>query len=1140
MKVVRLFVTILLAALATSAYAQIDTGSIVGSVADTSGAAIPNVSFVITNQATEVRLSTTSNAQGQYQSQPLIPGVYSVTASANGFGSKTIRDVAIDVQSRVAVNFRLEVGSTSSQVTVSDNQSGQLQTQTADLGGVVDTRTINDLPLNGRNYAQLALLMPGVGKFYAGPNEVSDGFSVNGNSELQNYFTLDGIDNNSNSANLIEGSAQAIQPSPDALAEFRIQTRTYNAEFGNAAGGVVNASIKSGTNQFHGNAWDYIRNDAFNARYFFDDASRNNVQKQPYKQNQFGGTLGGPIKRDKTFFFVDYQQVLIHTTSTQLSTVPTPLMKGTSSVEPGVFDFREVSGVTFNPIVPSQGGCIVNKIVVSSCLDPVGVKLMQGFPDPNIPSQVALEGTSGSFSPSTPNYVYNAPADNNTWSGDVKIDQTINEKNRIYGRYSIFHSNGTDPQWTADPVYGSQNFAAMTENHGQSVVVSYIRTLSSSMVNEARGGFTRNLGANNPSPALALGQSAAGKYGLTGVPVTPYTYGLPSISLSGLRSFGDSTYRPQHYASQVYQFFDDFTWLKGRHSFKFGYQYHRFTSNFLDLENVQGAFSFSGQYSTSGNSFGGTDMLLGDANSASYETLDTPHMYQPGHNLYGQDTWRITDHLVLNYGLRYELYSPLLERNNRVAGFDPDNGGSIVTADTSDKSWYGRSLVHPDKLNFAPRFGFTYQVSPVMVFRGGYGMFYQHLDRYGSEGVSALNAPFLVQSSISQSSGSTTPAFILKNGFPASTLVAQAGVLPPLYTLTIRWQDPNRRTGYVSQPSFGTQIQIAKQTTFSLDYVGNFARKMGRIVNANEGIPEFTPGQNYPGAYFLYQNLINYSGVGPSNPHYYTQAATLEKVLSDGNTNFNSLQASIDHKLTHGIQFGASYAWAHSFQDFNVPINGNYIGENSLRDHAHERSDSTLDVRNRFVGHLLWNLPVGRHGAFFNQTPVVKDVIDGWQVNAVYTVQGGNPFTVYGDQGDQAQNHDGYADCIGDPFKGATRNPMSFAGQNATGFYINPSSFGNPTGDSNLGPQYSYGHFGTCRPYSVHAPGYRDTDMNLFRNFPIRDQMRVEFRAEAFNVFNNVNFAAPYGYIGVPSNFGKIYSTVGSSRNLQFALKLFF
>jgi hypothetical protein len=1118
-----------------AAMAQIDTGSIVGTVTDSTGAVIPQAPISVKNQATGVQATVTTNAQGQYESIALIPGVYSVSSILSGFAPQTFKDIRVDVQSHIAINFKLNVGGAMQEVTVSDSTAGQLQTQSADLGGVVNTQTINDLPLNGRNYAQLALLDPGVGKYYAGPNEVSDGFSVNGNSELQNYFALDGVDNNSNSANLIESSTQAVQPPPDALEEFRIQTRTYSAEFGNAAGGVVNASIKSGTNHFHGDAWDYLRNEDLDANDFFDNYYGN--PRAPYKQNQFGGTIGGPIRRNRTFFFADYQQVLIHQKSTEYSTVPTLLMKGMSPLEPGVFDFKELNGIPLTTVVPSQTGCIVGTVVQPQCIDPVGEKLLQAYPNPNIPSQVALAGQPGTFGNS--NYEYIVPVPNNTWSMDAKIDQTINEKNRIYGRYSLYHSDGVDPQWTSNPVIGTSNFAANTQTHGQSFVLSYIRTLSPSMVNEARVGFNRILGANDPSGGLPLGQSDEADFGLTGVPVTPYTYGIPSISVGLLQTLGDSTYRPQHYASQVYQVFDDLTWLRGRHSFKFGYQYHRLTSNFLDLSNVQGAMNASGQYSAN-DQFGGTDLLLGDMQSASYETLDTPHLFQPGHNFYGQDTWRITDTLVLNYGIRYELYSPLLERDNEVANFSPANGGSLITATPGDTSWYGRSLIHPDRLNFAPRVGFTYQLVPKIVFRGGYGIFYQHHNRYGSESVLNLNPPFLNQTSISQPNGSPTPAFVLQDGFPAASLLASAGVTPPLYEFEIRAQDPNQRTAYVSQPSFGTQIQVTPGTTLSIDYVGNFARKMARLMNANQGQQAYDANGNFLGAYFTYQNLINYSGVGPQNPHFYTEASELEYLRNDGNDNFNSLQASLDHKMSHGFQAGVSYEWAHSFQDYNVPINGDFIGQNAYYNHRGERGNSTLDVRNRFVAHALWAIPVGRGGQYFNSTPVVKDVIAGWQLNGIYTVQGGDPYTIYGDQDDQEGYHEERADCLANPRIGATRNAHKFI-VGGGGYYTNPAAYGDPASDTNLGGVFSrVGHFGTCGPYNVYAPGYRDTDLSVFRSFPIHDLIHLEFRAEAFNAFNNVNWGVPYGYIGNRTSFGTVSSTAGSPRNLQFALKIFY
>ncbi len=1104
MKSLKILLPAILLLASCAAFAQIDTGSIVGSVTDPSGAAIADATITVTNQATSVATTTASNKDGQYQVLALIPGTYSVASAPSGFAPQTFKNVRIDVQSRVALNFHLKVGSVNEQVQVNDTNV-ELQTQAADLGSVVGTHTINDLPLNGRNYAQLALLVPGAGKYYSGPNEVADGFSVNGNSELQNYFALDGVDNNSNSANLEEATVQAVQPPPDALEEFRLQTRTYSAEFGTSAGGVVNASIKSGTNNFHGDVWEYLRNDAFDANDWFDN--NQGVARQPYKQNQYGGTIGGPIYHDHTFFFADFQQTILHTRSTQRSTVPTPLMKQGN--------FTELPA-TLSTIVHSQTGCITGNIVNPSCFDPVGLKLLQAYPDPNIPTEVAKAGTPGSFGNS--NYLYVVAVPNDTYSMDARVDHTFNQRNSTYARYSLFHVSGVNPQWTADPIIGASNFAADTETHGQSAVASYTRVLSKSTVNEARFGFNRMLAANNPPGNVPLGQSAASRFGLTGIPVTSYSYAIPPVSVGQFQTLGGSIYRPQHYISQVWQFLDDFTFLQGRHSLKFGYQYLRTTLNFLDLANPQGALGASGIY-TNTNGFGAPDLLLGDMSTASYESVTVPHTFQPSHSSYGQDTWRITDKLVLNYGLRYELFAPILERNNEVANFSPENNGTLYDSTSNATGWYARSLIHPDRLNFAPRLGITYQPMERVVFRGGYGIFYQHRNRYGSESVLNLNPPFLSQASLNQTQGSTTPVFFLQQGFPAAQLVSAAGVLPPLYTLQIRAQDPNQRTAYISQGSFGVQVQVARQTVFSADYVGNFGRKEGRIFNANQGrVTGFGTG-GHPIVVFPYSNL-NSAG----------NHAFLEYLRNDGNVNYNGLQTSLNHNLTKGLQFGISYTWSHSIADFNVPINGNYVGQNALYNHAGERGDQTLDVRNRFVANALWNIPVGRGGRYFNSTSVVKDIIGGWQLNTIVTLQGGNPFTITADdRSETGGNINAYANCIGDPNLGATHDPHRYV-QNGPGVFMNLAAYSQP-GD---------GQFGSCHPDSVHGPGWKNTDLSVFRNFPIHEAFRAEFRAEAFNVFNQTNWGTPYSYIGNPTAFGHVSNTVGNPRILQFALKIFY
>jgi hypothetical protein len=1085
------------------AWGQIDSGTIVGTVTDSTGATIAGASISVTNKSTGVVINATTNSAGQYQVLALIPGTYTVQATAPGMAPQTYDNVEIHVQSRPALDFRLSVGQVQKAIEVS-SQAPLLQTQSAELGDVLGKKVINDLPLNGRVYAQLALLVPGVGKYYSGPNETVDRFTVNGNSELQNYFALDGIDNNSGSTNLQENSVQSVQPPPDALEEFKIQTRTYSAEFGTAAGGVVNVSTKSGTNRFHGDLWEFLRNDKFDANTYFNNL--NNVKRGHFSQNQYGATFGGPILRNRTFFFADFQGFNSRQAATETSTVPTPLMKQGN--------FTELP-FALQSVVPSQAGCIVNNLVQAKCVDPVGQKLLQLYPDPNIPSAVALQGTPGSFTGGS-NYQYQTSIPNDTYQGDVRVDHNLNDKNRIFGRYSTYRVHTEDPQWTSNPLAGASNFASDSVVHGNSASISWNDTLSSHLLNEARFGFNRVYALKLPPGGLTLGTSDAGQFGLTGLPQTPYTAGLPPISIGGVTSIGASSWRPQEQVSQVWQFLDDVSWLKGQHSLKVGYQYYRSTNSFLDIMSPQGGMGAGGIY-TNNNGFGVADFLLGDMSSAQYNTPVVPHNFRPGHSFYAQDTWRATQKLTLNYGLRYELFAPLLTRNNAVANFTPANGGSLITADPNASDWYSRSLIHPDRTDFAPRFGLAYQALDRLVIRGGYGIFYQHANRFGSEAVMNLNPPFSENPNVSQQQGSTTPEFILSQGFPIDSLNA---VSIPLYQLQIRAQDPNQKTSYVEQTSFGVQYELSATTVLSTDYVGNFGHRMARLRNANQGQITGYDASGNPIVVYPYPNLNNVAT---------GQHAFLEYLTDDGNTSYNGLQVGLTRKFVHGISYGIGYTWSHAIADFNVPINGNFTPQNSY-DMAAERSDSTLDIRHRFVANATWAVPIGKNGLLLNNSGWSGRLIGGWQVNTIVTLQTGNPFTISApDQSQTGGNHASYANCIGDPFAGASSDPHNYV-EGGSGFFINPAAFSIPAA----------GHFGTCRPYSVHGPGYQNVDLSLFKSFATTESTRLEFRSEFFNAFNHANFAAPSSYIGNPGSFGKVYGTVGDPREIQFALKFYF
>jgi hypothetical protein len=941
---------------------------------------------------------------------------------------------------------------------------------------------------------------------FTSPAEAPDRFSSNGNLETQNYFSLDGVDNNSGSTNLQEGSTQTVQPPPDALQEFRVQTRTYSAEFGTSAGAVINASIKSGSNGFHGDVWEFVRNNKFDSNTFFNNAG--GVPRGHFSQNQFGGTISGPIVKNKTFFFFDAQTLTSRKATTTTSTVPTPLMKQGN--------FTELKPTVTDPKVAGQSGCVVGNIISKSCIDPTGQKLLALFPDPNIPGFVAKQGVSGSWTGS-PNYQFQYAVPVDTLSFDTRIDHNINQNNRIFGRYSNYTVDRQDPPWTGDPIAGNGNFATQYHIRGKSVALSWADVLTPSMVNELRGGFSRDYAHSDPI-SLQLGKSNAADYGLTGIPAGPEDAGIPPINITGLQRLGTAPWRPQVQIAQVWQFLDTLTWLKSDHSLKFGFEVRHMSDNFLDAQSLQGQITSAGIY-TGNVGLGVPDFLLGDVSTASFTTPTIVHNYQQGYSFFAQDTWRVRRNLTMNYGLRYELFSPQLNHKNQVANFTPANGGGLVQASSGD--WYARSLIHPDKNDFAPRIGFSYQPAKRVAIRGGYGIFYSHIVRIGSESVLAENPPYYVDQSLPQSNGSTTPSFILKNGFPAFSATNY-----DLTKTTVHAQGPNQRTPYVEQVSFGPQIEFSENTILDVSYVGNFGRKEDRLRNANQGfVTGFLPAGTAITA-FPYPNL-NTSVNSLSGNH-----AFLELATNDGNTNYNGLLVSLRRRFATGLAYGLSYTWSHNFSDYVDNLTGGSTPANAY-DYALERSNSPFDVQHRFVGNAVWNLPIGKGGRILNGNGLTSRLVGGWQLNSIVTLETGTPFTVIApDQSQPGGNHQSRANCIGNPYTGATTDPSQIAGAGATGFYLNPAAFAVP----------AVGAFGTCAPRAFHGPGVENVDLSVFKQFAIKEQWKVEFRSEFFNSFNHANFTNPSANAAPASagSFGKVFATVTDPREIQFALKLYF
>jgi hypothetical protein len=1110
------------------ALSQIDRGAIVGTVSDASGAVVAKATVTITNKATGVSTSIPVNNTGEYQVLTLIPGEYAVKAGAPGFETSVRDGIVVHVQDRISLNFTLKVGSVVEQVVVTGSEP-LLQTQTADVGNVVDTQQVNDLPLNGRRYADLALLEPGVQKFYAANNPAPDRFSVNGNMELQNNFLLNGIDNNSWSENLQEFSVQVVQPPPDAVQEFRVQTRTYSAEFGNSAGAVINATIKSGTNAYHGNLYEYVRNAAFDANSWINDT--NQKPKGGFTQNQFGGTFGGPIIKNKAFFFADLERFTSRQSTTVQSTVPTPLMKAGN--------FTELNYSLSDSTIPGQSGCYVGNILQSTsstgqtCLDPVAAKLMPLVPNPNVAKAVSVQGTPGSWT-GAPNYLFATSVPNDVYSLDGRVDYNITPKDNIFGSYSYRHVNRQDPPWTANGVIGSGNFATQYRLHDQAVSLGWTHTLSNNLVNDFRFGFNRDYAHSDPV-GVTLGTSQAESLiGLTGIPNGPGAGGLPPIEINGLTRIGTSPWRPQYQISQAWNMIENLSWLKGNHSFKFGYQYLRKSDNFLDLRAPQGELQTNGIYTASGN-FGVPDFLLGDVDGVHFTTPKVVHYFQPGHSFYAMDTWKTTPKLTLTYGVRYELFAPILERDNDTTNFTAANGGGIVTAAHGASGWYDRALIHPDLNNFAPRLGFAYQMNSRVVWRGGYGVFYQHSNRIGSESILQLNPPFLQDVQLNQSGTSTV--FQLKNGFPINQITGSGF---DLTQIQLRAQDPNQRASYVEQASFGPEMQITNQTVLAATYVGNWGRKMNRLRDNNMphvvGFDSGCPVLQYP-----FANLSTVTNIdtnkGGGNCASTGQHAFLELATNDGNTDYNSLELSLRQRMSRGLSYSLGYTFSHGLADFGDNLTAGPLPQNSYN-YAAEMSNSNLDIRNRFVGNFVWELPFGQGKRWLSSGGASRWVGD-WQFNGIVTLQTGSPYSVTAsNDGLLGFNRNVYPNCVGDPFAGATTNPSLYT---TTGFLINPAAFAQP----------APGTFGTCAPRKFYGPGIQMFDLSLFKNFRFTERWYLQFRTEFFNAFNHPNFAAPNANIANPGSFGKVSSTLapilgtdsggpGDPREIQFALKLYF
>jgi len=916
-----------------AALAQVDTGTISGIVTDASGAIIPSAQVTVTQQETGIRVSLPTNETGFYSAPGLHPGHYDVAVTKAGFQEQRKTGIELRVQDRLEVNFSLVLGATSTEVTVAAT-APLLESETSSLGQVIQEKTVTDLPLNGRTFIQLATLTAGT--LASTRTQERDNFISNGARAVQNSYLLDGIDNKNLILGFDKNSAQIIQPVIDGIEEFKVQTATFSAEFGQAAGGVVNVTMKSGTNSFHGNLFEFLRNSKLDALPYFQPPGGNAL----FIQNQFGATFGGPIIKNKTFFFGSWQSSREGNSAPQIGSVPI------ASERQGIFPSKVTD--------PTTGAAFPNNTIPLSRWDPVAAGLFALYPLPT------LSGTVNNFS-------YNPKEIVNSDTYSMKVDHHFGSKDYLFGRISQGWGHNILPTLLPDPA-NQQGFTDLIQRQ---IVLSETHTVSANKVNEFRLGFVYTLESQDVNGPRLFDQ-----YGIKGALDAPDIKGLPTFTLTGFSQLGTPTTlgvtpipasgsgnRPVLKSGKVWQLLDNFSWTHDRHAIKFGVDFSRVTEFAKATNSARPSFTFNGTYTGSGLG----DFLLGDVYSANTSQQQLLTIQQYIYNAYVQDDWKLSRKMTLNIGLRYELPTPFFEEHDRQSNFVLDAGPCYlqlipVSQRSQCNAGLGRYMTRLDTNNFAPRLGLAYQATDKTVVRSGFGVFYGRDENYGISARLPSNPPWVSTSTFTGTP--SAPVFLLAEGFPPNALALTAGGFNA--NTTVYTQPFNFPTSYVEQWNFNIQRQLAGDFVAQIGYTGSGAHKLLYPVNLNQAFPG-TGAVN---------SRRPYQGVG--NITYYAPLV---------NSTYNALVAKLERRFAKGLSLLASYTFGHSLDGDGNEHDTSDVSPQNVRDLAAEKGSSNFDVRQRFVFSGFYQLPFGKTGGF------VSYLIRNWQISGIFSAQTGQPFS---------------------------------------------------------------------------------------------------------------------------------------------------
>lgn len=1082
---------LLLSACACSLYSQFDTAAVLGTVRDGSGLPVQNAVVTLSSIQTGVRTTTTTDSAGSYQFLTVRIGEYRVSAENAGFKTAMSAAFTVTVNARQRVDLNLEVGAVSESVTVNDAVA-QLETDSSSRGTVVGGRQIVNLPLNGRAYADLALLAPGVRRSGIA-NSRDASFNVNGMRSSQNNFVVDGVDNNSYGTSNQGFSNQVVQLSPDAVQEFRVETNNFSAEFGRAGGAVINATIRSGTNQFHGAAWHYLRNTALNATGFFKPV---NNEKPVLIQNQFGGAIGGPIVKEKMFFFADYESFRRISKRITFSTLP--LME-------------ERQGNLGIPVMnPYTGEVFSNGAIPQSQITRFARGVLADLPAPNRP------GRSNNFE-SQPRRV------DQTEKGDARYDHYFNAATTAFVRYSHRLMENLEPPAIPGSAGGDANGNVRVLN--RQLALGSTHTLSPTSLLEFRMGVSWTEGGKSP---LFVGTETIGqKYGIPNIPSDPrYTGGLSKQSVNGYTSFGVQESNPQFQNPFVVNPKANFAKILSRHSLKMGYEYQSINTEIDDFNPKYGRDSYSGRFSRAPGTPNDNrqflaDFLYGARSNYALNNAVIVNYRQRMHFFYLQDDWKVNNKLTLNLGVRYEYATPQWERDNLLSNYDPVTNALVQS---TGGSIYDRALVKPDRNNWAPRAGLAYTLSPKTVIRSAYGISYIHFNRLGGENLLAYNLPTILNPSVDQlaptvsgsgqrlcASPNDAPLSCfrpMEQGFPNNFL--SLSNINPLAVRT-NYIPHDIPTGYNQNWHFTIQRELPAGFVFDIGYVGTRAVNLMILGDYNQARP------NNPGENTSLQNRRPIQNFG------FIQAA-----FGAGYLNYHALQTKLERRFSGGLYFLNSFTWSKGIDNASGHLEAQN-GDNSrvnIRNLAAERGLSGYDQTFNNTTTVVYDLPFGRNRRFGNGwNRGVNAMIGGWRMTMINFATAGTPVNLTYSPSAQFQ-------VSGAPSyrPNITGDPLVPEGRRTPANWLSAATVQIPTNP--LQP------FGNAGRNIVRGPSLHQMNFGLHKDFSITESQKIELRMEAFNFLNKANFGNPNGNRS-SGGYGTITSTQ-PAREIQFALRYAF